>query len=281
MLIVSQIYSVFQIDKLETKIQQTENGISYAVERLQENISTIYSNVDSKMEDYTSLLANCGYEIGSLNLETLKVPVTFTLQPKILTKTTAVFLKFGEEKLSMKRQNTEFVLTKDFSIKDEVLPTVIIEDKGVQQFEEHNNLGVYNIKDNVFSTLSPRFTGESSYSGQEPYNYRMKGNITTDSSVNSHNRFKDIKYIVTLDDEVIQTNNVDITGTFNIEINDNFKMEKGKTLIGKVVAVDELNCTHEYLILHYVAGEIEQRAPYYENEKITAPDGTIISNTLY
>ena len=277
MLAVLQVYSVFQINSLKVKVQQTENKIAYAEERLERNISEIYSNVDRKLEEYTSLVTSSGYEIGEFNLQTLKVPVTFKLQPKTLTETTAVFLKFSEEKIPMEKQGTEFVLTKDFAIKEEVSPIIIIEDKGVLQFEEHDYLRVYNIKDEVFSSLSPRFDGESGYSGQEPYDYLMKGNIAMDSSIiNGHNSFKDIKYIVTLDDEVIKTYQAGFVGIGNIEINDNFKMEKGQTLIGKVVATDGLNFIHEYLIMHYVAGEKEQIEHYYENEKIIAPNGTVI-----
>ena len=277
LLTVLQVYSIFQINSLKAKVQQTENGISYAEDRLERNISEIYSNVDRKLEEYTSLVTSCGFEIGEFNLQTLKVPVTFKFQPKTLAETTAVFLKFSEEKIPMERQGTEFVLTKDFAIKDEVFPTIIIEDKGVLQFEEHDYLRVYNIKDEVFSSLSPRFKGESGYSAQEPYDYRMKGNIAMGSSViNGDNSFKDIKYIVTLDDEVIKTYQADFVGIGNIEINDNFKMETGQKLTGKVVATDGLNFTHEYLIMHYVAGEWEQREHYYENEKIIAPNGTVI-----
>lgn len=276
-LAVLQVYSIFQINSLKAKVQQTENGIAYAEDRLERNISEIYSNVDRKLEEYTSLVTSSGYEIGEFNLQTLKVPVTFKLQPKTLAETTAVFLKFSEEKIPMERQGTEFVLTKDFAIKDEAFPTIIIEDKGVLQFEEHDYFRVYNIKDEVFSSLSPRFEGESGYSAQEPYHYRMKGNIAMGSSViNGDNSFKEISYIVTLDDEVIKTYQADFVGIGNIEINDNFKMERGQKLTGKVVAIDELNFTHEYLIMHYVAGEREQRKHYYENEKIIAPNGTVI-----
>lgn len=275
-LAVSQVYSIFQINSLKTKVQQTENGIAYAEDRLDRNISEIYSNVDRKLEEYTSFVTSCGYQIGEFNLQAFKVPITFKLQPKTLTETTTVYLKFGDEKLPMKRKNTEFVLTKDFAIIDEVFPTIIIEDKGVQQFEEHNYLRVCNIKDEVFSSLSPRFEGERGYCAQEPYDYNMKGNITTSSSINGDNSFKDIKYIVTLNDEVIKTYEADFVGHGNIDIIDNFKMEKGQTLMGKVVAVDELSFTHEYLIMHYVAGKGEQREQYHGNEKITAPDGTVI-----
>lgn len=279
MIAVSQVYSILQINSLKIKVQQTENGITYAKDYLERNINEIYSNVDRKLEEYASFVTSSRYEIGEFNLQTLKVPVTFKLQPKTLTETTTVFLRFSEEKIPMKRQDTEFVLTKDFAINDEILPTIVIEDKGVLQFEDHDYLRVYNIKDEIFSTLSPRFEGESGYSGQEPYEYRMKGNISMGSSViNGDNSFKDIKYIVMLDDKIIKTYQADFVGTGNIEINENYKMETGQELIGKVIATDRLSFTHEYLIMHYVGGEGEQREHYYQNEKIIAPDGTPIYN---
>ena len=279
MIAVSQVYSILQINSLKIKVQQTENGITYAKDYLERNINEIYSNVDRKLEEYASFVTSSRYEIGEFNLQTLKVPVTFKLQPKTLTETTTVFLRFSEEKIPMKRQDTEFVLTKDFAINDEILPTIVIEDKGVLQFEDHDYLRVYNIKDEIFSTLSPRFEGESGYSGQEPYEYCMKGNISMGSSViNGDNSFKDIKYIVMLDDKIIKTYQADFVGTGNIEINENYKMETGQELIGKVIATDRLSFTHEYLIMHYVGGEGEQREHYYQNEKIIAPDGTPIYN---
>ncbi len=275
--VVSQVYSIVQINSLKTKAQQTENRIAYAEDRLERNISGIYSNVDRKLEEYTSLVTSCGYEVGEFNLQTLKVPITFKLQPKTLTETTEVFLKFGEEKNPMERQGTEFVLTKTFAIRDEVFPTIIIEDKGILQFEEQDYLRVYNIKDEVFSSLSLRFEGQSGYSPQEPYDYSMKGNIVIASSVvNSANSFKDIKYIVTLDDKVIKSYQANFLGRGNIEINDSFKMETGQKLIGKVVATDILNFTHEYLIMHYLAGGSEQIRRYNEKEKIITPDGKTI-----
>lgn len=104
----------------------------------------------------------------------------------------------------------------------------------------------------------------------------MKGNIVMDSYINSGNIFKDIEYIVTLDNEVIQTYQADFVGNGYIEINDNFKMKTGQTLMGKVVATDGLDFIHEYLVMYYVAGGGEQSLHYYENEKITSPKGMVI-----
>ena len=64
------------------------------------------------------------------------------------------------------------------------------------------------------------------------------------SVINGDNFFKDIEYIVKLDNEVIKSYQADFVGNGNMEINDNFKMETGQTLVGKVLATDGLNLMH-------------------------------------
>ena len=285
-LVVFQIYSLFKINGLNTSLQQTDSRIASVEDRLERNINVIYSNVDRKLEEYTSLVTSSGYEIGKFNPQTLKVPITFKLQPKVLTETMGVFLKFDQEKVPMEKQGTEFVLTKDFGVQDEILPTIIIEDKGTLQFGESDSLKVYNIKDEIFSSLSPRFEGETSYNSRGPYEYHMKGNIAMYPYLaNGDNSFKDIRYIVTLDDEVIKTYQADFIGVGDIEINDNFKMKRGQKITGKVLARDKYNLTHEYVIMTYIGGEWEENFYHYENEKIISPRGTVIyeynENDLY
>jgi hypothetical protein len=66
------------------------------------------------------------------------------------------------------------------------------------------------------------------------------------------------------------------SGHFGISIDDQFSLEDGQILTGHVVAVDSLGFTHQYLVLHYVAGANAQREPGMGLEKITAPNGEIV-----
>lgn len=276
-LLILQAYSIVQIRDLKARSQQMEQQITAAQMNVESRIQDIYSNVNSQLAAKASLMASCDYEVGKLDTKTFTVPVTFRLQPKALSETTEAFLQFGQEKLPMEKKGTIFILTKNFTVMDEPFPAVLLEDKGVQQFEENYNLNVYSIKQHVFSQLDPCFQGEyRCINLQEPYNYQMKGVITTGSSTfNADNRFKNIQYILTLEGETVKTYDLPSDGG-SVEINETVKLEKGQTLLGKMVAVDELNFTHEYLVMHYVAGKGERRDPCDENEKITAPDGTVV-----
>ncbi len=273
-----QMRSATQIRNLETELQQTKNSVAYAEDRLNGNISLIYSNVDEKLTEQASIVSSATYEIGELNPETRKAPITFRLQLKTLTETTEASLKFGEEMLAMKRENTAFVLTKEFAITDEVLPTIVVEDTGIQQFENNGSLHIYDVKNELFPSLYPQFQGESWYNHEEPYRYNLKGEIETNLNSDTQNHFDKIQYIITIDDKVKKTYTSDTSNGGTIPIDETFEMKEGQTLIGTLVATDKLNYKQEYMITQYVAGEKEPLGyyGYYENAKIIAPDGTVI-----
>ena len=205
------------------------------------------------------------------------MPVTFIVQPKTITDETEAFLNFGLEKIPMERQGTGFVLKKDCAIDEELSPTFELEENGILQFEESENLKLYQIKDRILSSLSPNFEGETGYKAQEPYDFYLNGNIKINYDYNrNENGFKDIKFIATLDDEVIKTYPMDFSRQGHVEINEKFKMKTGQKLIVKVVAQDEYNFTHEYILVDYVAGEEEGPEVYHLNEKIITSKGEII-----
>lgn len=275
-LLVWQINSTVQIGNLKTELQQTKNSITYMEDRLNGNISSIYSNVDKKLAEQASLVSSCNYEVGEFNLETQKVPIIFKLQPKTLTQTTKVSLKFGEDMVLMERAGTAFVLTKEFPMTDEILPTIVVEDNGVQQFENNDCFNVYDMQDKVFPSLYPQFQGESGYNHEEPYHFYLKGEIDVKFNSDAQNSFQNIKYIVTIDDVVQKTYENDSSNSGKIKVDGTFELKKGQILVGKVVATGKLNYTQECIITKYVGGEEEPQWDYYENEKIIAPDGTVI-----
>lgn len=272
-LVALQVYTITQNNNLESTLKQLEHRIG----DYEDGLSRSISELDGKLAETTSLILSSSYEMGEFNPETLKVPVTFTVQPKTMTDETLVFLNFDDEKIPMERQTIGFVLTKDFTIDEELSPTIVLEENGILQVQESENLKVYQIKDQIFSSLSPQFEGETGYKAQEPYDFYLSGNIKINYDYNiNENGFKDIKFIATLDDEVVKTYPMDFSRQGYVEINEKFKMKTGQNLIVKVVAQDEYNFTYEYVLVDYVAGEDEEPEVYYLNEKIITSKGEVI-----
>ena len=123
-LVALQVYTIRQNNNLESTLKQLEHRIG----DYEDGLSRSISELDGKLAETTSLILSSSYEMGEFNPETLKVPVTFTVQPKTMTDETLVFLNFDDEKIPMERQTIGFVLTKDFTIDEALSPTIVLEE---------------------------------------------------------------------------------------------------------------------------------------------------------
>jgi hypothetical protein len=111
----------------------------------------------------------------------------------------------------------------------------------------------------------------------EPFEFNAEGVITINSvNIQSNNTFKDINYVVSIDDKVVKTLQTELTDVGSFEIKDDFKLKLGQRLIGKVVATDYMNMLHEYIVFDYVAGEDNEMVLVNQNEKIITPNGIVI-----
>jgi hypothetical protein len=272
-----QLNALYEINQLKAKLQLVDNNIAYLDYHLSSRINDVYSNVDTKLREQASLVTSAHFEVGEFNVETLKVPFTFRLQPKVLTNTTKVFLNFKDERVPMIKQGTEFFLTKEFDLNDENVPMIEIEDKGVSSFEENNDIALYDVRKQVFSSMYLNFSGFSQYTALEPYEFNAEGIISiTSVNIQGNNDFIDIKYVVSIDDIVVKTLQTELTDVGSFEVKDDFKVKSGQRLIGKVVAIDRMNMSHEYIVFDYVGGEENDMVNVNQNEKIITPNGVII-----
>jgi len=280
-LIGTQLFTLYEMNQLKIKLQNVENNVGYLDNNLSNRINDIYSNVDTKLKEQASLVTSAHFEIGEFNVETIKVPFTFKLQPKALTSTTKVFLNFDDERIPMIRQGSLFSLTKEFDLKDTIIPVIEIEDKGLTLFEENVDIALYDIRNQVFSSMYLNFSGFSQYTTLEPFEFNAEGVIAiTSVNVQGNNDFKEIKYVVSIDDKVVKTLQTELTDVGSFEIKDDFKVESGQRLIGKVVAIDRMNMSHEYIVFDYVGGEVNDMVNVNQNEKIITPNGLIIYEAI-
>ncbi len=279
-LIALQLYSLVKINSLQSKIDYTNHTISSVENRLDNQISSIYQNVDEKLEAQASLIHKTSVKVGNLDVGTLTVPIKFTIEPKMITETMVVSLDFNGEIVQLDKSGLQYSTTKDFEISESVFPKIIMQDNGVKSVEEHNGLMVSSIKEQVFPHIYANFHGETSYGSNQ---YSAKGNLSIDYKPSEENiAFVDIKYVIKVDDKIIKEtpvvleNEDGLGGNFTLDIDDKYSMNEGQILTTNVVAVDSLGFSHEYLLTHFVAGSNMQREPYFEKMAIKAPNGEIV-----
>lgn len=276
-LIILQIYSLAKIHSLQNRIESTNNKMSSIENQLGSQIASIYQNVDQKLKEQASLIYASSIRVGQLDVDALTVPVTFTVEPKSVTETMAVFLDFEGDIVRLKKEDLKYFVTKDFKISDSIFSRAIIEDNGVKSVEESRGLSVSNVKEQIFPYVFARFNGESGYGSNE---YRTKGQLSIDYKPSqSNNYFVEIKYVAKVDGEVIKEtdliseNRNAIIEPLSLDLDDKYSLNKGQTFTSYITAVDNLGFIHEYLIMRYEAGSNMQREPYFEQEAIIAPGG--------
>ncbi len=279
-LIALQIYSLTQIISLQNDLENTQVTLHSIDNRLNSQISNIYHTITKKLEEEASKIHTSSVTVGALNTDTLKVPITFTVEPKTITKSLEVLLDFDGEIISLEKSGTQFFVTKDLGISETAFPKIILQDQGVKHLEEHRGLNVSRIKESIFPNIFAHFSGTTKYSSGE---YSEKGFIDIEYiGANEDNYFKEMKYVVKVDNKKINEKMISIVDekqnidSISIEIDGEYSLEKGQTLTGNIVAIDALGFVHEYLVVHYVGDSNDQREPYSDKLSIKAPNGETV-----
>lgn len=270
---ILQLYSFVKISNLQERIDINNSSIQSNRSQLQNQISSIYQNVDNKLEQQASLIKNASYEFGDLNIEMLEIPITFFITPKTISENTSIFLDLNGDLIPLQKVGTTYSTTANFNIFSNVFPSIIIEDNGVKKLEDNLNLRVGEISSSIFPSGHPRFSGRSSYGSNK---YTMSGHIDFDEKpANADISFVEINFVNKVDGEIINRKPIPISEGM-IKIEEKIPLNVGQLLTSYVVAVDNLGFTHEYLVEHFLAGAEAQREPYFEQKYIYAPNGELV-----
>lgn len=277
-LLFFQMASLSRISSLESKIDNMHDTVYTLESQLNNQISSIYQNVDAQLTEQASLVHEAYFEVGTLNAETLSVPITFTVEPKAVTENMNVALDFDGEVIPLEKNGLEYTYTGDFGFTDPIFPTIVFEENGVQTVEEDNGLYVTSLRWEIFPIFYAFFSGQTSYGSLSNYRYRVNGELSIDYKPASKDvYFTSMKYVVKVDGEIMEETPIPLGEEgyleLGLELNNTYPLDKGQTLTTGVVAVDTLGFTHESRIAVYEAGANAQMEPNYGEVTITAPNG--------
>ncbi len=133
-LVIALAISFVKISALENEIDQVRNDYSFEVNNLENQIMSIYSNVDAMLKEEASLLAGAEAEYGKLNLEDHTIELSLTLVPKQITEDTALQVSANGRTAELSRNGTSFTGTipVDLFTQDEQLLLTVTTSAGVQ-----------------------------------------------------------------------------------------------------------------------------------------------------
>lgn len=281
LLVISQVYSIGKISDLENLIWTTNNRIGEVENALNNNISSIYTNVDDMLKEQASIIHSASVSFGEFDVDTITVPVNFTVAPKQVTDTMTVSLKFEDETVQLEKDDTTYIGSKIFNISEnEINPDIIIEDNGTKTITQDNGLRIYDLCSEFIPRLYPVSPFDSSITtrpNSDIIEYQQTGELFIDGN---YEDFEKVSYVTYIDGEKISEINIELSqfsaGEPIFPSDEILKLEKGQIIQTYVVALDNLGFTHQYPLEYYEAGSDEKREPYYDLVRITAENGEII-----
>lgn len=279
-LVIFQLVLLLKINRLESQMEYTKNQMNNLSSDIRNDMNAIYSNVDDMLNRKESLIEISTTEIGAVNRDNLTVPITFTLTPKEVGENTMVNLDFNGELFKMDKMGTSFTATMDRSIFSDALPIILIEENGVIKTMDTKQIGIIDIKNEIFPSMFPRLLGQASYSGDT---YSRSGNLSVDiKESNKDIKFTKIRLVIKVDERTISEeiipNEVFDAG---YEINKKIPLGKDEVSTMIVIATDSIGLEHHYTIDTWIGKSNKQREPWFEEEYIYSPDGKLLWESEY
>lgn len=147
-LIILFILSSLYIYDLTETVDSLKNSYSDQINNMNQEINSIYDNVDEKLKRQSSLLTSVDIEYGELDKNN-KVPVTIKVIPKVIYDNIELFTQIGKKTVLFKREGNMFLA--DFNVdvfaeNDDLFPVLTIKTADSIKTEVLEGIEVYNLR---------------------------------------------------------------------------------------------------------------------------------------
>lgn len=273
-LVVALIVAFSQIMSLKSDIKMLNNDLANEKSRLENQINSIYHNVDNQLKKEASLFANVAMNYGELDDTTKTANINFTVLPKVITEDMKVSISVGEKTAKMtKKDNGEY--TADISVglfeNVDYFPIITVESKGESKTEILENHSVQYI----WSSYLPTMNGgnmRASKAGLSNGKLTVEGELTLGYNTPSLNRdVKFTKYLVTAEVDGKEISSKDITNMLG-DYEKSYGIDGGRTEIPFKETYDLMGSDNLtiYLIAEDSLGYIHKREAYSWDHPDTA-----------
>ncbi len=210
--------SLWKIFDLSEYIADMEKNHAYQMENFQNQIDSIYNNVDEQMKKEASLLSYINCEYGELDPKTNTVKMTFTAIPKTVTEDTTIFIKIGKDEIELKKNGDKFIGVYDayaFRTDEEYLiPMLTIKnsDKSENEYLEdietkylyQRFLGDFINNSSYTTTYKKVFENYTNY-----YEFQIQANFTTHYiTADEYPDYKKLYILTEVNDKILETKDV-------------------------------------------------------------------------
>lgn len=155
-----------KINSLSDEIDDLKREYVSEVDMLQDQINSVYRNVDEELKKQASLLTESTFSLGELDIKTQKVPVTIQIVPKEISEDMQIKVELdGEQADFVKNGNFyEATIPVGLFLIEEPYPMVSITTAGVTKTEKLEEMWLGELWGKWFPSLwAEDTTGRSSF----------------------------------------------------------------------------------------------------------------------
>ncbi len=276
-LLIINMFCLLQINNLKSSMDNYYQQIVSGINRNNNEISNIYSNINSILEKQGSLLDSYEIEFGdSLDKDSLKVSVKFTVVPKEYSEGLTVNIQLNDESFILNKKGTSFEATVDIDIFKTFQPKVVISQNGIQRTESIDEY--YDLYNKFLLQLEGHYNGSIQYSnGKHIYkggNIELRITNTNDTMPEKVSIVYDINGSTLREDEVDISefsNESHATNFITTDIIDEVELSANEVLTVYANIQDKYGINYKYVVLRNEVdknGEPVFNSPEWSNGSI-------------
>lgn len=254
---IALVVAFVKIESLESEIDGIISNQSSEYSILQNNIASIYSNVDEQLKQQASILSAVDCEYGELDKESKTATISLTVVPKVLTADMQVSVTIGERTVQFTRNESQFKadVPVDLFVEYDTYPLLTIKTADETKTEYLDNLEI----SYMFGRYIPQLY--SKYSGQVALN---RGKLIYDGKLSVESKPESneptvtfVSYEIVAELNGVEVSREDITakvgsdGFYQQDYHAEFEAGMDDDMIIYIVAVDSLGFIHKDVADHW------------------------------
>ena len=111
LLLVICLFKIHDQSEQINNLQSSVSLLQHKITNIDNNISSLYTNIDEHLKKEASLLSDVDYSLGELNTNDHTIPVMIKVTPKALTDDMHLSVSIGGASVPLERNGNEFSAT--------------------------------------------------------------------------------------------------------------------------------------------------------------------------
>ncbi len=283
------LFSFAKINELSSQNQSMKNDINHhanELNRLSQQINSIYNNVDEQMKKEASLLSGVSYSLGDLSADKTSTAFNVSVVPKQITDGMKLSVTLDGQTAELTKNGSSFdgSINVGLFVDYDQHPLLTIETADGIKTEYLEDVHISYMFSRFLPTLYANMSGRATHSGNR---LNVNQDLTVDCKpANSNSTVEFISYTLIEELNGKEIGREDITdkvkaadNAYRAEYNKSFETSIGDTLAVYIVAEDSLGYIHKAFAYYWHEnddGAVAEVMSMYGDEFIYDKNGNLL-----